>query len=325
MDLIRNASNASTMFEETNTELKREYLKNYIDLYNEITSSLPGYKGSFGTGYPFYALGKDLEGKLPVIEEQIRYNYDLIKDLHEYIIQPNYYYDKNRIWNCEVCLAENGSSMPNLKTICKRCPEVHEKLRPRKIINRLPDIDLWMVIEDGYEDVTKKKLINLFEKHNLHTSDVDPIGTINKVYNIAKELKEGKMPTEYIPLDTHLVTYDNLYSLIDKTPYEMDKAKKDGRIPYIPILPESLRKTWQYDDEAYNFIHDYLYAFTEYNFESNLLKRLKETRKEIADKYTNGELERIAILTGSKSVSKRQENFVLKKRFDERINLWREE
>lgn len=325
MELIRKAAIASTIFEETNTELKKEYLKKYIELYNNITSSLPGYKGSFGTGYPFYALGKDLDGTLPVIEEQIRYNNELIKDLHDYIIQPNYYYDKNRIWNCEICLTENQKNMPNLKTICKRCPDVHKKLRPRKIINRLPDIDLWMVIEDGYEEVTKKKLIDLFEKNNLHTSDVDPVSTINKVYEIATLLKEGIMPSEYIPLDTHIISYDNLYSLIDTTPKEIETSKKEDKIPYLPILPESLRKTWQYDDEAYNFIHDYLYALTEYNFESNLLKRLKETRKELADKYSNGELERLAILTGSDSVGRRQQNYILKKRFDERINLWKEE
>lgn len=325
MDLIRKAALASTIFEETNTELKKEYLINYIKLYNDIVSSVPGYKGSFGTGYPFYALGKNFEGTLPVIEEQIRYNNELIKDLHDYLVQPNHYYGKDRLWHCESCLIENNKEMPNLKIVCNRCPDVRRKLRPRKIINRLPDIDLWMIIEDGYEDVTKKKLIELFEKNNLRTSDVDPISTINEVYEIATNLQNGVMPTSHIPLDTHIINYSTIYNLIDKTPGEMDVAKKMNKIPYLPILPESLRKTWQYDDEAYNFIHDYLYALTEYNFEKSLLERLKETRKEIVDKYSNAELERVAILTGTKSVSRRQENYVLKKRFNERINSWREE
>ena len=325
MDLIRKASLASTIFEETNTELKKEYLLNYINLYNSIVSSLPGYKGSFGTGYPFYALGNDFKGELPIIEEQIRYNNELIKDLHDCLIQPNNYSGKNKLWNCESCLTENKKNMPNLKIVCNRCPDVHRKLRPRKIINRLPDVDLWMIIEDGYEDITKKRLVELFEKNNLHTSDVDPILTINQVYDIAMELRNENMPTSYIPLDTHIISYNTLFELISETPTEIETSHRVDRVPYLPILPESLRKTWQYDDEAYNFIYDYLYSLTEYNFEGNLLKELKETRKEIAEKYNNEELERMAILAGSKSASRRHQNLVLKKRFNERINLWREE
>ena len=325
MDLIRKASLASTTYEETNTELKKQYLINYINLYNNIVSSLPGYKGSFGTGYPFYALGKDYKGTLPVIEEQIRYNNDLIKYLHNYLTQPNHYFGKNRIWNCERCLTEKERIMPNLKVICNRCPDVRRKIRPRKIINRLPDMDLWMIIEDGYEDVTKKKLVELFEKNNLHTSDIDPISTIQQVYDIAMDLKEGRMPNSYIPLDTHIIPYSTLFQLIESTPKEIDISRKNERIPYLPIFPESLRKTWQYDDEAYNFVFDYLYSLTEYNFESNLLRILKETRKDIADKYSNEELERVMLLTGTKSVSRRYDNLVLKKRFNERINSWREE
>ncbi len=54
--------------------------------------------------------------------------------------------------------------------------------------------------------------------------------------------------------------------LIEDVPKELHEAKIEDRIPYLPIMPKSLRKHWQYDDEAYNFIYDYLSAFTPFNF-----------------------------------------------------------
>ena len=81
MGLIEKAVNASNLYENCNTDLKKKYLIKYINLYKEIVSEIPGYKGSFGTGYPFYALGENYEGRLPVIEEQLRYNNELLHQL----------------------------------------------------------------------------------------------------------------------------------------------------------------------------------------------------------------------------------------------------
>lgn len=63
---------------------------------------------------------------------------------------------------------------------------------------------------------------------------------------------------------------------------------------------------------------------TEYKFESNLFKKLQESRKEIATQYGNDVLERIMLETCPPSLPKRYENLVLQKRFNERMNLWRE-
>lgn len=56
--------------------LKNVHKKN-IDIINEVMQFTIGYCGSFGTGYPFYALDKNFEGELPVIQEQLRYNEEL--------------------------------------------------------------------------------------------------------------------------------------------------------------------------------------------------------------------------------------------------------
>ena len=324
MDLIQKAVEASTIFEQTNTDLKKAYLLKYIDLYNSIVSDLPSFKGAFGTGYPFYALGKNLQGKLPIIEEQLRYNNELLKSMQNYVAKKRCCENCDSNWPCESCLEENCKEMPDLKKVCKKCPVTPKQLKPRKVINRLPDIDLWMVVEDGYEDITKKKLIELFEKYNLHTSDVDPIKTINEVYQISTELKNGIMPTKHIPLDSHIITHSELYSLINMVLPTMIKATEEHKIPYLPILPESLRKKWQHDDEAYNFIHDFLYALTEYEFESDLRDSLRRTRRSLVQAYDNDELEKIAIITGAEPVKRRQQEPVLRLRFKERVNLWKE-
>lgn len=65
--------NTSTDFERTNTDIKRRYLLWIIDAFNRIASRVSVSRGSFGTGYPFYALNPDLNGTLPIIPEQIRY------------------------------------------------------------------------------------------------------------------------------------------------------------------------------------------------------------------------------------------------------------
>ena len=71
---------ASTTFEKTNTDLKRRYILWNIEVFNKIASLVNVGRGSFGTGYPFYALDENLEGTLPIIQEQIRYNRQLVRD-----------------------------------------------------------------------------------------------------------------------------------------------------------------------------------------------------------------------------------------------------
>ena len=83
INICRKVANISTEFELANTSLKRDYIVKNIELYNSIVKNLNICRGSFGTGYPFYALKKDLKGgTLPVIDEQIRYNNELIEDLY---------------------------------------------------------------------------------------------------------------------------------------------------------------------------------------------------------------------------------------------------
>lgn len=307
-------ANISTDFEITNTELKRQYLLANINKYHEITSQITSNKGTFGTGYPFYALGTNLEGTLPIINEQLRYNNELISA----VAGCSY-----TSWTCAHCLKENSTKMPDLKTICKPCTNMDDALKPRKLINRLPDIDLWIICPKDKVEKTKIQLVELFKKQNMIPSDIDPVHTIEEVEEIVDNLKKNIMPTKWLPLDTHIIDYETFIELINKLPQILIETKKKGKIPYLPIHPYSLRKQWQQDDEPYNFVQDFLLSLTDFGFEPTLKGVLEETRKIIAKTYTIEELYEIMLSSGPESVVRRQQTKQLQSCFQERIKSWK--
>jgi hypothetical protein len=186
-------------------------------------------------------------------------------------------------------------------------------------------MDFCLVIKDGNEEEAKERLIKSFNENGFHTSDIDPIGTIEKMYRISNRLKTGYVPTEFVPIDTHLFTYSELSKLMGKLEPEIERALSADRAPYVPTFPDSLRKTWQKDDTAINFFYDYMYSFTEYDFDSELAQQLKETRKSIVTKYTNEQLEKMVLEAGPESQRRRYQCPTLKLRFNERMDSWRKE
>ena len=324
MNYIQRVIEASNKYENANTTLKKLYLKEYIELFNNIMKKVPGYKGSFGMGYPFYALDKNFEGKLPIVNEQLRYNYELSKSFSDYKKDRDLPLDFD-IWKCEDCLREQIYNMPNLKSVCNRCPNMSKNLRPRKLINRLPDMDFAVIIEDEKMDEAKDIIKEQLFDYGIFPSDIDPLKTIDDVYEIAEDLSNDLTPRKLIPADVHLVSYDENLELQDKVVSVIDNAISEGEIPYIPILPLSLRMTWQYDDDACNYIHDFIYALTEYNFDERTLESLKKARRELISEYKVEELEEIALLTGADCVARRHETPALKQVFRKRMESWREE
>lgn len=304
----------STEFEQNNSELKRLYYLNNIIHFNHIVSQINGNYGSFGTGYPFYALGKNLEGQLPVIFEQIRYNNELLDAVD---------ISAHKFWNCASCLEEKGHEMLDLKSICKPCPNMDDALKPRKIINRLPDIDMWMICDKLQVIDASRQLTKLFSEGNMHTSDINPLQTIFDMDEINESLKSGKMPQKFLPIDAHIIDYRTLSQLIEQIPYVLKQASNTNNIPFLPIHPLSFRKIWQYDDTAYNFVHDFLSSLTEYNLEENLQQLLTQIRDEIAKSYSFDELYNYLIASGPESVLKRHRTLELKNRFKERVESWK--
>jgi hypothetical protein len=316
IEFIEKTVNASNKFELTNTELKRQYIISNIILYNAIAQSISECKGTFGTGYPFYALNPDLTGALPIINEQLRYNNQLLEEAKKST------FDR---WRCLECLKEKGITMENLKVMCKPCPGMDDELKPRKVINRLPDMDLWMMCDADKIETIKDPLQEALQRAGYKTSDVDPVSSIMDVCEIAETLQSGKMPKKKLPIDTHLIDAATLYALVYQIPDILDHSFRHGRVPYLPIHPLSLRKKWQKDDTAYNFIHDYLFSFTPFEMDPQLEKVLHETRKHIAERYSLDELFQWCIVTGHESVARRAKTPGVKESVNARHTSWKED
>ena len=311
---IIDAANASTQYEKNNTDLKRRYLIKNIQEFNSIVSQLDASLGTFGTGYPFYILNKELNGNLPVIQEQIRYNKELITRAKT---------TPTKRWTCAECLTEKQRIMPDLKRICKPCPNMDKELKPRKVINRLPDIDMWAICVDGRVEETQEQLAKLLAQHKIFTSDVNPLKTLTDMNEIVQNIKDGIMPEKFLPIDAHIMEYSEMQKLISQVPDVLLEAKNNKKIPYLPIHPTSYRKTWQYDDEAYNFISDFLASFTEFNIPSQLEQQIQSTRKALINQFTSYELYEILLKSTNDANRRRFGEQALRKSFFNRIESWK--
>lgn len=304
----------SDIYEKENGSIKITYINKNISEFRKIARLIKTSMGNFATGYPFYINFTQME-ELPIIEEQLRYNHELR------LAQANV---STQIWPCEICLRRNGEIMPDLKQICKPCTKICDELKPRKVINRLPDMDMWLICKDGTLNETSKILGEELIKNGFNTSDVDPVKTIHDINEITNELKSGIVPGKLLPIDAHIIEYGSLMKNIQSLPDEIASGVNYEYIPYIPIHPLSLRKKWQYDDMAYNFVHDFLSSFTEdhVGFDQNLLNILESVRKNLKSTYTQEELYDILLKTGCESTIRRHQNPILKKSFEERIKSW---
>lgn len=301
MDYCQKSVEASSIFETNNTDLKRLYILENIKKFNNMAKYVSNYNGTFGTGYPFYALDSDLKGKLPIIEEQLRYNKELLEKIKE---------SNKIIWLCGKCLEEQGETLPDLKQICKPCPRIDNELKPRKIINRLPDIDMWIVSEKKNVEQTKEEMTKLFDSFDLYPSDINPIRTMQDIIDISENIVQGTMPDKNLPLDAHIIDKETLIDLIENVPKTLKESVSENT-PYLPIHPQSYRKKWQYDDEAYNFIYDYLSAFTPFN--CDIMEMLVDSRKKVSSDFTNDELFKFLYSSATDANKRRFESKSLKK------------
>ena len=312
-ELSRLVAKISTDFEENNTELKKEYLLKNIYLYNQLAWKLSNVVGTFGTGYPYYALRGTLEGALPIIEEQIRYNNELVESGKE---------SSDKEWPCQECLEKNYEFMPDLKVICKPCQKIDNSIKPRKVINRLPDLDMWTIAEDRKTSEVSAQLARVLQVSDIYPSDIKPYQTILEFIDTSKDIREGRMPSKFLPIDTHIVEVSQLKNLIEKVPETIRNAKRTNTKPFLNIHPLSYRKTWQYDDTGYNFIFDFLFSFNIFTQNKALLDAIKKSRITIAKENTPEELISIIHSISNPSVQRRMETIEIQEALKERFTSW---
>lgn len=109
--------------------------------------------------------------------------------------------------------------------------------------------------------------------------------------------------------------------LIEGVPSELHEAKIENKKPYLPIMPKSLRKHWQYD-EAYNFIYDYLSAFTPFNFSDEMMQKLQKSRARVIRENTSGELFEFLMNSATPANFRRFKEEELEKIFYQRVAGW---
>ena len=182
---------------------------------------------------------------------------------------------------------------------------------------------MWMICQDDKVEEAKRVMVELFKSYGMHTSDVDPVGTVDELDEIVTQLEEGRMPSKMLPLDVHIIEYSKFASLLDEIPFSLLSAMEENQIPYLPIHPISLRKTWQYDDEAYNFIYDFLSAFTAFNFPEELQQSLNNSRLKVINEHTSTELFDFLMQSANKATFRRFQAMELEERFLKRVEEWK--
>lgn len=308
LGIVEEIAKLSSFYELENTRLKIEHMQQEMNRIKEVFQLSRYYRGTFGTGYPFYATGEDMAYDLPVILEQIRYNNELVVHCSR---------QATRLWPCLECLEEKINDFPNLKVYCKTCAELPDALKPRKVINRMPDLDIWCVAEKRTTERICEELSSLLAQTSLTTSDVNPLQTFKDFKEIVLAIQSGEMPTKHLPMDIHVVEEGILNNLIEKVPYSIDAGNLD-----LLIYPYSLRKTWDYEAEGYNFIYDFLVAFSDLGLPKKTQKKIYESRKKLAERYSPEELYAIAMKIAVDSAKRRYETEQLKEVFMRKVEKW---
>ena len=212
--------------------------------------------------------------------------------------------------------------MPDLKIICKPCQKIDNSIKPRKVINRLPDLDMWTIAEDGKTSEVSAQLARALQVSDIYPSDINPYQTILEFANISKDITEGRMPSKFLPIDTHIVEVSQLKELIEKVPETIRNSKRTNTKPFLNIHPLSYRKTWQYDDTGYNFIFDFLFSFNIFTQNKVLLDAIKKSRITIAKENTPEELISIVHSISNPSVQRRMETIEIQEALKERFTSW---
>ena len=132
------------------------------------------------------------------------------------------------------------------------------------------------------------------------------------------------MPRKFLPVDTHVIEISKLERLIKQIPRVMTYSKSNNMNPYLPIHPISYRKKWQYDDEAYNFIFDFLYSFRLFSDDKELNVLVSSVRNEITKCYNENELVKIVYDISPDSTKRRMQTSEIEENLRKKFSRWKD-
>ena len=253
---------ALNSYEGNMSSARLDYLLRHMEAFNDALQGIDNTHGTMATGHPFYAISSD--NTIVPIEEQLRYNEKLRTTTADF-----------GSWPCLLC----ADSLPDLKTRCGTCSRT--ELKPRNIFKRAPDMDLWLIVEKNSADLEEEVQARLWGA-GFYTSDANLSTSLIKLNRALRTLKNNTMPDNWLPIDAHIIERGDLIAKIKEMPklvkrYTLNKSS----MPYIPIQPRSLRKKWQFDDEPYNFVKDYLYSLTPSGWSDDDMAILNESRRHV--------------------------------------------
>jgi hypothetical protein len=275
-------------FSEDESVLKGEYMAQQFEDFTHAVRSIPGYKGSFATGYPYYAQNPD--GGVYAVPEIARYARSFIPKIEADAARGN------GAWICGAC--QVFSDLPDLKSQCKPCDAVD--IRPRDIFKALPDVDFWVVADDDETPVSEfeQAVEDHVEREGFYVSDKDIAQAFDDTIHVMKALKRGNMPPTRLPLDLHVVTKKQMLNRLGK----VQKTLKRGEM--LPISTRSLHKQWESSDEPYDFLKDFLFSMTPGDWPDAELQTALFTSRKAAKEHIGSKI--VEIVSGMAEKEARQ-------------------
>jgi hypothetical protein len=241
--------------------------KNVTDyLYREAQNlsrelvSVEGFVGTFGLGYPFYALTP--EG-VPVHAAEI---YNFIELTRQKINEDARMNPEG--WNCLACQLVNY--LPDLKSKCKPCDLV--ALKPRDVFKGLPDLDMVIVV-DNPNATTEQAVEAITNRMGYLQADTNIAQAINRTKSVLHDLISGKEPSQKLPVDIHIWSREAFEQCMEQVASGIDS---------VTIIGRSLHMNWE--NNPINFWFDFVFSLTEINMQDpEFQKKIAAARKRLKD------------------------------------------
>lgn len=263
---------------------------------NKSVQAIPGFKGSFGLGYPFYAMNdlSDSVEEVPAINDFIEQSQSLVRQSRDFA---------GEVWPCAGC--QETRHLPDLKSQCKPCNDV--LFKPRDLFKALPDIDVVNVF-DAPTCETELQLQDVLQKMNLLQSDSDIRGTYLRTMGTLQQNNPSKLP-----IDAHiwsLASFEACCGALRENPAYVENQ----------IISRSLHTRWE--DNQINFWFDFIFSLTEIGEIDAVLKgTVDETRRTLVQSLGKDEIKRLVgrVSARGKAIL---DDPKMEQIFDERISSW---
>lgn len=302
---MRDLLKLAVEFEQNESPLRGEYLRNQFSEFRESVSTIEGYLGVCGTGHPFYARKED--GGVYGIREYQRHIGEALQ-MNDWDIQGAV-----GAWACAACHEEYR--LPDLKKFCKPCEVV--ELKPREVFKRLPDLDFWVVVNHNSEDI-EQKVESAIKEADFYTSDEAIFPAVDRSSKVMQSINRGEYPIERLPIDLHIVEKPELLRAIREVPQGLSG---DG---FIPITPRSLRVGWEQADSPYNFLKDFLFSFEANDWsDDELIGSLTQSRAFAKEYFTESGISIVDYVASLAPAQARQlETGSIAENLKQRIQSW---